>query len=97
MFGRTLQRGVAAITSIPPHSSVMGKCGGLGVPGVTGQQAGIKSKQADGPIPFRSELSIEQQIWLGRNRQPRVLLDLAVQLARSPAGITQCQQAVARS
>ena len=51
----------------------------------------------EGAPPFRIVPAIEQQCLIGWNGQPGILLNFLVELARSPAGIAQGEDALARA
>ena len=64
--------------------------------GVAGQHRELDTELAEGALPFALELGVEHDRIVGGGVQPAVLLELAVELARSPAGIAERQQALAR-
>ena len=67
------------------------------VPGGARQQQRIDVELAQRAAPLRVVVAVEHDGLVGRHRQPRILLDLGIELARSPAGIAQRQQTLARS
>src|SRR6266568_4746152 len=65
--------------------------------GVGGQGREIDAEFAEGALPFAIDLAVEEDLLVGGNMQPAILLQLTVELVRSPAGVAEGKQALARS
>src|SRR5437868_1390223 len=70
----------------PPRRNVST---GSGVSGFARQFSGIDADLAQGPAIFAVGIGPEHQLGIGRAMQPAVILDLALELARRPMGVTE--------
>src|SRR5512144_837153 len=69
----------------------------LRVPGLVRQHAGIDADLAQRALVFFIDVVAEDQVRIGVAMQPAIVLDLALELARRPAGIAERQDRVLRS
>src|SRR4051794_30764628 len=58
---------------------------------VTGQHAGTDAELLHRPVVFRVNVGAEDQLGVGAAMQPAIMLQLALELARRPAGIAERQ------
>ena len=70
---------------------------GLRVPGFAGEHADVHADLLQRLVVLVVVVPAEDQLGVGGTMQPTVLMDLAFELSRRPAGIAECEHRVGRA
>src|SRR5262249_607868 len=81
----------------PTMTRLVGKVPRSGVPGLAREHAEIDADLLQRLGVLAADILAEDQIGVGSAMQPTIVLDLVLQLARSPAGIAECEDRAVRS